>query len=671
MKKCTYQITGLDCANCAKRIEDNLNKQENFKNVVVNFSTSKITYETNLDNSFELVNKIVKDLEPGAKLIYQENKKSEYHLWLIILALISFIIGSFKFPLSEIFILISYIILLFKPLEKAILLLIKSKTINENFLIVISCLGAYFLGSKMEGVMVVTLYLIGKILEEKALNKTRQSIKDLLTLKQDYANLKKRDKLERIAVEEIKINDILLVKKGEKVPVDGIITDGNAYLNTSSITGESNIKEASVGDLVYSGYLNTGDIFSLKATKTYENSMINKILELVETASNMKAKTETTVSKLSRYYTPVILVLAFLTYLLLPLLCQISYHDSLYRALTFLVIACPCAIAISVPLAYFVGLGVSSKNGILIKGSNYLDNMSHLNKIIFDKTGTLTTGNLEVKNLEILTKDFTKQELIDIIFAGEILSNHPIAKSITKLKKTKDSALPVQDFQEVEGKGITYKCLNHKIKIGNQNLCDCNEIADLHVNIDNKHVATIIFQDEIKENAKEVIQTLKREKIKTYLFTGDKKDKALELAKKLDIDEVYYEMLPTDKYAMYEKQEEAKDIIAYLGDGVNDAPVLKRASIGISMGTIGSDSAIAVSDIVIMNDNLDSILTSIKISKMTNQLIKENLIFALGVKIIILILSLFGLTNMWLAVLADTGVTVLTILNTLRIKIKK
>ena len=670
MKKYTYQITGLDCANCAKRIEDALNKQADFKNVVVNFSTSKITYETNLDNSLQLVNKIVKDLEPGAKLIYQENTKSEYHLWIIILALMSFIIGSFNFPLSEIFILIAYIILLFKPLEKALLLLIKSKTINENFLIVISCLGAYFLGSKMEGVMVVTLYLIGKILEERALNTTRQSIKDLLTLKQDYANLKKRDKLEKITVEEIKINDILIVKKGEKVPVDGIIMDGNAYLNTSSITGESDIKEANVGDLVYSGYLNTGDIFSLKATKTYENSMINKILELVETASNRKAKTETTVSKLSRYYTPVILVLAFLTYLLLPLLFKVSYHDSLYRALTFLVVACPCAIAISVPLAYFVGLGVSSKNGILIKGSNYLDNMSHLNKIIFDKTGTLTTGNLEVKNLEILTKDFTKQELIDIIFAGEILSNHPIAKSITKLKKTKDRALPVQDFQEVEGKGITYKCLNHKIKIGNQNLCNCNEIADLHVNIDNKHVATIIFQDEIKENAKEVIQMLKRQNIKTYLFTGDKKDKALELAKKLDIDEVYYEMLPTDKYAMYEKQEKEKDIIAYLGDGVNDAPVLKRASIGISMGTIGSDSAISVSDIVIMNDNLDSILTSIKISKTTNQLIKENLIFALSVKIIILILSLFGLTNMWIAVLADTGVTVLTILNTLRIKIK-
>ena len=670
MKKYTYQITGLDCANCAKRIEDNLNKQEEFQNVVVNFSTSKITYETNLDNSLQLVNKMIKDLEPGAKLIYQENTKSEYHLWLIILALLSFIIGSFKFPLSEIFILIAYILLLFKPLEKAILLLIKSKTINENLLIVISCLGAYFLGSKMEGVMVVTLYLIGKILEERALNTTRQSIKDLLTLKQDYANLKKRDKLEKIAVEEIKINDILIVKKGEKVPVDGIIMDGNAYLNTSSITGESDIKEANVGDLVYSGYLNTGDIFSLKATKTYENSMINKILELVETASNRKAKTETTVSKLSRYYTPVILVLAILTYLLLPLLFKVSYHDSLYRALTFLVVACPCAIAISVPLAYFVGLGVSSKNGILIKGSNYLDNMSHLNKIIFDKTGTLTTGNLEVKNLEILTKDFTKQELIDIIFAGEILSNHPIAKSITKLKKTKDRALPVQDFQEVEGKGITYKCLNHKIKIGNQNLCGCNEIADLHVNIDNKHVATIIFQDEIKENAKEVIQMLKKQNIKTYLFTGDKKDKALELAKKLDIDEVYYEMLPTDKYAMYEQQEKEKDIIAYLGDGVNDAPVLKRASIGISMGTIGSDSAISVSDIVIMNDNLDSILTSIKISKTTNQLIKENLIFALGVKIIILILSLFGLTNMWIAVLADTGVTVLTILNTLRIKIK-
>ena len=351
--KYTYKIIGLDCANCAKKIEDYLNKDERFQDVVLNFSTSKLTYETNISNSFEVVNEIIDELEPGAKLIKTKEKtKKEYSVSLVIIALLFFCLGNYlDFKFNYILVIISYLILLYKPFKKALLMLIKSHTINENLLIVISCIGAYLIGSKMEGVMVVTLYLIGKILEEKAVNRTRRSIEDLVLIKQDYANLRENDKLKKISVETVLIGDILGVKKGEKVPVDGIVVEGSSNVNTSSITGESELLKVKKNDLVYSGYINTGDLIYIKATKKYENSMVFKILELVENASNRKASVETNVSRLSRVYTPIILVLAILTYIFLPIIGKVSYEESLYRALTFLVISCPCAIAISVPLS--------------------------------------------------------------------------------------------------------------------------------------------------------------------------------------------------------------------------------------------------------------------------------------------------------------------------------
>ena len=670
--KYTYKITGLDCANCAHKIEDYLNKDERFKNVILNFSTSKLTYETNITNSFDVVNEIIIKLEPSAKLIKAKEKvKHEYSISLVIISFILFCLGNYlNFKFNYILVIISYLMLLYKPFKKALLMFIKSHTINENLLIVISCIGAYLIGSKMEGEMVVILYLIGKILEEKAVGRTRKSIEDLVLIKQDYANLKENDKLKKISVEDVKIGDILGVKKGEKVPVDAVVIKGTTNMNTSSITGESELLNVMENDLVYSGYINTGDLIYIKATKKYENSMVFKILELVENASNRKSIVETNVSKLSRVYTPIILVLAILTYIFLPIIGKVSYEESLYRALTFLVISCPCAIAISVPLSYFTGLGVSSKKGILIKGSNYLDNLSKLNKIIFDKTGTLTTGELEVSKLEILDNKYDENELINIIVSGEILSSHPIASSIIKLKKTKEKVLNVSDFKEITGMGITYKIDDMKVMIGNSKLCNCKFDTDIHVNINNKHVASLVLADKIKEKTKDVINTLKKNEIETLMFTGDKKEKALQLKKSLNLDKVYYEMLPTDKFNMYEKVSKENEIIAYVGDGINDAPVLKRASIGISMGSLGSDSAISVSDIVIMNDNLESIIDGINISKYTNFIIKENLIGALLVKVLILILSIFGYASMWLAVLADTGLTVLCILNTLRIIVK-
>jgi Cd2+/Zn2+-exporting ATPase len=518
----------------------------------------------------------------------------------------------------------------------------------------------------MEGLMVVFLYDLGKILEEKAINNSKKSINDIINIKQDYANLICKNETKKIDVEEIKIGDLLLVKKGEKIPVDGVIEKGTAVLDTSSLTGESEFVNSKKGDQVLSSTINVGELIIIRATKIYNDSTVAKILDLVMNATDKKAKTETMVSKISKYYTPLIVLLALIVLIILPFF-GVSIEDSLYRSLTFLVISCPCAIAISVPLSYFTGIGVSSKRGILIKGSNYLDNLSKIEAIVFDKTGTITNGSFTIKSIDILDKKYSKEKVLEILAKGESFSNHPIAKAILKLclhAKTKD----VKNYKEITGEGISFEINKDKIIIGTQKICNCNIInTNLHLNINGKHIASIIVDDGIKKEASKVINYLNNNGIMTYMFTGDKKDLALDVGKKINIGEINYEMLPTDKYQKLELLKKKYQMLAFVGDGINDAPVLKLADIGISMGNLGQSSAIEASDIVIMNDNLEKIIESINISKYTNKIIRENLIFALGVKILILILSIFGLVNMWFAVFADTGVTILTILNTLRI----
>ena len=515
--------------------------------------------------------------------------------------------------------------------------------------------------------MVITLYTIGKILEEKAINNSRKSIKDLLDIKEPFAYLVNGNKTIKIPVEEVKINDVLVVKKGEKIPVDGVIIKGSSSLDTSALTGESELVSVKVSDKVLSGSINTGDILEIKATNLYSNSTVAKILDLLEDATDKKTKTETSVAKFSKIYTPIIIGLAIIITILLPLIFKVPFKTSLYRALTFLVISCPCAIAISVPLSYFTGIGVASKKGILVKGSNYLDNLSNITNIIFDKTGTLTNGDFEVLKIEVLDDEYSKEEIIDILTKGESLSNHPIAKSILKLKKGKIDNCDIKNFKEIEGNGLSFTLDKKRILIGNSKLCNCGVDTDLHLNIDGKHVASIIINDGIKENAKETVKELKNNNIKTYMFTGDKKTVALNIGKKLGIDEIKYEMLPQDKFKSFETIANNNGVTIFVGDGINDAPVLKRADIGISMGGVGSDIAIEASDIVLMSDELKKIPLAINISKYTKKIIKENLVFAMSVKIIILLSSVWGFANMWLAVFADTGVTLLTILNTLRI----
>lgn len=671
MKKYKYNINNLDCAACAREIEEMLNKHEDFSNATVNFNTCKIAYESNKDYSLEELNDLVRRVEPECSITLEEkDNRKEFSLSFLVLALAIGLLGYFL-PLPKaikiILYLISYSMLLYRTTINAIKLLLKGNGINENALMTISCLGALALGEVLEGMMVITLYTIGKILEEKAINNSRKSIKDLLDIKEPYANLKIKDEINQIRVEDVKLNDILVVKKGEKIPVDGVVVKGSTLLDTSALTGEADLDNVTVKSNVISGSINMGEVIEIKATKTYDNSTVSKVLELLDSATDKKTKTETLVSKISKIYAPSVIIMAILITIFLPIFTDVTIKESIYRGLTFLVISCPCAIAISIPLSYFTGIGVSSKKGILIKGSNYLDNLSNTSSVIFDKTGTLTNGTFNVSEIEIEDSRYNYDEIIDILIKGESFSNHPIAKSILKLKSTKVDNSDVKDFREIEGQGITFKLGDKNIFIGNKRLCSCNHECMLHLNINGSHVASISIDDGIKDSAKETISKLKSYGIKTYMFTGDRKENALAIGHTLGIDEIKYEMLPQDKFSNYEMVSKDNKITIFVGDGINDAPVLKRADIGISMGGVGSDIAIEASDIVLMSDEVDRIPLAIDISKYTKCIIKENLIFALSVKVIILLLSVFGLANMWLAVFGDTGVTLLTILNTLRI----
>lgn len=671
MKKYRYNILNLDCANCAKKIEENLTKTTNLKNININFSTSNITFYLNENEKLdeEYINKQIEKIEPGVYITKNiTNQKKEYHLTTLLLALLFAVISYFinQTLLKEILILLSYALLLYKPLTNSLKTLIKAKAINENTLISISSIGALLIEKQMEGLMVVALYITGKILEEKALNNTRNEVKNIVELKQDYANLKTNKQIKKIKLEEIKPGDILVIKKGEKIPVEGTITKGSTKLDMSMLTGETKLVSIKEKDEVSSGSINVENPIEIKATTKYENSTVAKILELTLNATDNKAKTETTIAKFSKIYTPTILILAILTTVLLPLF-GISLKESIYRGLTFLVISCPCAIAISVPLSYFTGLGAASKNGILIKGSNYLDNLIHLKQIIFDKTGTLTQGIFKVTNIEILDKKYPKEKILEIICQGEILSNHPIASSLLELYPKKIDTTKVKNFKETSGLGLEYQIENQIIKIGSQKICkDCNIDTNIHVNINNKHIASITLSGGIKKEAKETIKYLNKQNIKTIMFTGDKKEEANKVGKELNIKTIKYQMLPQDKYKEYEEISKTATT-AFVGDGINDAPVIKRADIGIAMGQIGAKSAIEAADIVIQSDKLDKIPKAIEIAKYTNKIIKQNITFGISIKIIILTLSIFGLTTMWFAVFADTGVTLLTIINTLRI----
>lgn len=670
LKNYKYYLENLDCANCAKKIENAISEDERFQNVIVNFNTLTISFKTALDNPFNEIFKIIKRVEPDV-FVYterQDTSKQDLELLRFILALI--LLGiSLLIPseiIKEVLLVISYLLLLYKTFIKAIKKIMKSHNVDENALICISAIGAYILGEHMEGLMVLLLYVLGKILEDKAVNKSRNSIKDLVELKASYANLKTNKRLTKVKSENLKIGDLIVVKKGELIPVDGIVTSGTTKVDTSGLTGEATLRDILEKDQVLSGYINKGEVIEVEVTHTYYDSTAYKILELTLNATNNKAKTETFVSKIAEFYTPIVLIIAVVIGLFLPLVSAVTYQDSVYRALTFLVISCPCAIAISVPLSYFAGIGMSSKKKVLVKGSNYLDALTKCDTICFDKTGTLTTGSLELKQINVYSKEYTEEDILYLASLGEAYSNHPIAKLILSANHKKLDTQEVKQFEEIEGKGIEFEYDNNRIKVGSANFCKTKKEGNIFISVNDEVIGGFIFDDHVKENANRVINTLKSLGLKTYMFTGDNDTFAKMVASNTGIDEYKAELLPDEKFRELKNLQKDHQVI-FVGDGINDAPSLVASDIGISMGSIGSNSAIEASDIVIMNDDLESIPTMLYIANKTKKIILMNLIFSIGIKILILLLAMFGIAHMAAAVFADTGVTLLAILNSLRI----
>lgn len=574
--------------------------------------------------------------------------------------------------------IVSYIIVGFEILRKAVRNIFRGKVFDENFLMSIATLGAFAIGEFPEAVAVMLFYQVGELFQDYAVDKSRKSIASLMDIRPDYANIIRDGKEEKVDPSEVRIGDTIIIKPGEKVPLDGVVVDGKTTLDTKALTGESVPRGVEVGDQVLSGCINLNGVIKVKVTKEYGESTVSKILDLVENASSKKAKSENFITKFAAYYTPIVVIIAIILAIVPPLIIEgANFQDWLYRALSFLVVSCPCALVISIPLSFFGGIGGASKMGVLVKGSNYLEALSNAEIMVFDKTGTLTEGVFEVQNVESI--GISKEELLKIAAYAEYYSNHLISKSIKKAYNKEIDEKEIIDSKEISGKGIEAKIGNQDVLAGNEKLMNekgieytkCTHVGSVvYVAIDGKYVGHIVIADKIKEDAKRTIEELRKNNIKeTVMLTGDRKNIGEAVAKELGIDKVYAELLPDGKVEKVEellKTKLPKGKLAFVGDGINDAPVLAMADIGIAMGGLGADSAIEAADIVIMTDQPSKIISAIKLSKKTMRIVRENIIFAIAVKVLVLILTAVGLSSMWQAVFADVGVSVIAILNALR-----
>ena len=600
----------------------------------------------------------------------------------IIISVILFL-TAYIAPINQIWIknslyLISYMIVGFKVIEEAIEKILHKELFDETFLMTIATIGAILIGEFPEAVAVMIFYQIGETLQDYAVDKSKRAITDVMNIRPDYANVKRGEEIIKVDPKEVKIGESIVVKHGEKIPLDGKIIEGTSMLDTSSITGESVPREVTVGDNVISGCINQNGVITIKVEKAFTESTVSKILDLVENASEKKSKSENFMTKFAKYYTPIVVLIAVILAIIPPIIFKdTTFSDWLYRALTFLVVSCPCALVISIPLGFFSGLGGASKIGILLKGSNYLEAMSNIKSIIFDKTGTLTEGVFEVQNVKSI--NLKNEELLEIATLAESDSNHPISLSLKKAYNKEIEKNRIFSTKELTGLGICAIIDDKQVLVGNEKLLKQEKIeytkADepgtiLYIAINQKFEGYIVISDKIKEDAESTIKTLKTNyKINTIMLTGDKKSVGEDVAKKLEIDEVYTELLPTEKAEKLEEILKANDSgkVVFVGDGTNDAPVLARADVGIAMGALGSDAAIEAADVVIMTDELSKLCKLIKISRKTMRILKENIIFAIVIKIEVLFISAIGLGTMWQAVFADVGVTLLAVLNSLRI----
>lgn len=617
--------------------------------------------------------------------VHEEENNERIILSRIVLAILLFI-TAMLFTHSTILkctvLGMAYLIAGYDIIFKALKNIIKGQVFDENFLMGIATIGAIGIKEYPEAVMVMVLYQIGEYLQDKAVEKSQNSITELMDIRPDYANIEKNGDLTKISPYEVKIGDTIIVKTGEKIPLDGIIIDGTATLDTSALTGESRPREVKIGDEAISGCINTNGLLKIRVTKEYGQSTVSKILDLVENASSKKTKTENFITKFAKIYTPVVVLAALFLAILPPLIFGSNFSVWINRALTFLVISCPCALVISVPLGFFAGIGGASKCGILVKGSSYLELLSKPETIVFDKTGTLTQGCFKVVKI-VQQEDTTKEELLELTAYAESYSNHPIALSIKKAYDKNIDKNRISEISEIAGNGVRAEINGCSILVGNENLLKNHNISYqkaietgtiVYTAKNSKFLGYIVISDELKEDAQKAIIELKKLKLQTVMLTGDTEESGLAVAKELNIDKAYTQLLPIDKVDKIEdiiEQKTKNKSVIFVGDGINDAPVLTRADVGIAMGGLGSDAAIEAADVVIMDDKPTKVATAIKIAKQTLTIVKENIAFALGIKVLFLILGAFGFVTMWGAVFADVGVTLIAVLNSLRaLKIK-
>ncbi len=595
-----------------------------------------------------------------------------------ILLILAFILKLDNVIINDILFIISYLIVGYDIILKALRNITRGKVFDENFLMTIATIGAFFIGEFPEAVAVMLFYQVGELFQSYAVDKSRKSVSELMDIRPDYANLYQNKKTERVDPNKIKVGDIILIKPGEKIPLDGIVVEGNSLLNTLALTGESMPRSVTEGDEVLSGCINNEGILKVKVTKEFGESTVSKILDLVENASSRKSKSENFISKFAKYYTPIVVIIAIILAFIPPIVLDTNFKTWIYRALSFLVVSCPCALVISIPLSFFGGIGASSKIGVLVKGSNYLEALANAEIVVCDKTGTLTEGIFKVQKVNAI--DYSKEDLLKYTSYAENYSNHPIGSSIKEAYGKDINEKLVTKTKELKGKGVIAKVESKEVLVGNEKLMEeynidyikSNDIGTvIYIAIDNKYAGSIIISDKIKDDAYKAVKEFRRNNVKKIvMLTGDREEISKNVSKELKLDKYYAELLPQDKVKKVESLMQEKSIdgkLVFIGDGINDAPVLALSDIGVAMGGLGSDAAIEAADIVIMTDEPSKLANAIKISKKTMQIVKENIVFAITVKILVLLLSAIGIATMWAAVFADVGVSVIAIINALRI----
>ena len=709
--ECMLSIEGLDCPNCAAKVERKINTLEGIKEATVDFLGKKIVVladEISENELVELIQTEVDKIEDGVKVFVPkvqagESSSEEEDTGKIkkklLIGGILFVLGIFVpktlfIPKLAVF-LVSYLVIGGDVLLSAFKNILNGQVFDENFLMAIATIGAFAIGEYPEGVAVMLFYQLGELLQGIAVNNSRKSIVSLMDIRPDYANIKVGEGIKKVSPEEIKVGEIIVVKPGEKVPLDGKIVKGASTFDTSALTGESLPREAKAGDDVLSGFINKNGLIEIQVAKVFSESTVSKILYLMENAGSKKSKTENFITKFARYYTPVVVITALIVAIFPPLLIQgATFSDWIYRALIFLVVSCPCALVISIPLGFFGGIGGASRHGILIKGTNYLEVLNNLESVVMDKTGTLTKGifkvtevnaenNIKINDFQNNKTELTKPLLLKYAAHIEKFSNHPIAQSIVAEYENSVSKVDenvVKDFEEISGFGIKVNINNHQFLAGNSKLMNLENITfdkkenlgtAIYLAADGKYIGNILISDEVKEDSARAIKGMKENGVKEIvMLTGDNEAIGKNIAEKLGIDKVFTELLPNEKVEKLEeiyKTKSEKGKVAFVGDGINDAPVLARADLGIAMGGAGSDAAIEAADVVIMNDEPSKIVTAIKIAKETKEIVWQNITIAFAVKIVVMALGLFGDATMWEAVFADVGVALLAVLNATRV----